>query len=329
MIRSKAKISSGKIQDRHAAADGVPMYYQPEYISAVAPCDTGSVPMFFEYDGTEGRCYYQFLLRPITIKNFEQYQDIVTPFDYGGFYYSDKSVLPVFFEEFVHFCKEMNIVSEFIRFCPVYSLNYEIIEKHITTAHIADHYYVDLTSDYRLAFSKSRDRNINRALSLDCFFSPSDTATFCGLYKQTMDRIGANPYFYFPEQVLNSLVDNGFAEIHSIGIGGRAYCSAVTLTDGDTAYYFLGGSLDTPEKNDLNSLLFVRLFEKYQKEGVKTFFLGGGNRGVAEFKRRFTDKTVPYYIGRKIHDKEVYNELSELNKNKDNSFFPAYREKII
>jgi len=305
------------------------LYFNPDFPICTYNCDQNAVPYFYLHKSKKGECYYQFLLRKIAIEGFEEFYDISTPFDYGGFYCTNKDILPDFFSYFDQFCKKNNIVSEFLRFCPTYKFPFEIISQHIDTVKIADHFYINLNENYESFFSSGRKRNIKRALSKEHEFIKGDLNSFYELYESTMNRVNASSYFYFPKSVLQKLIDKKFAEIYSLSYKNEICCSSVILLDGKIIYYFLGGSTDIPEKNDFNSLLFKYIADKFKKEDREMFFLGGGNSGVAEFKRRFTPNTLPYYIGKKIHIPKIYNEMVQSSDNTENNFFPQYRKKII
>lgn len=65
--------------------------------------------------------------------------------------------------------------------------------------------------------------------------------------------------------------------------------------------------------------------------GIKKFVLGGGhakNDGIYNYKKAFSNAaSVPFYVGKVIHDEELYNRLSSsINPSEDNiNYFPLYR----
>ncbi len=259
----------------------------------------------------------------------ETFFDIITPFDYGGIHYTNKDLLKRFFKEFSFFCKKNNIISSFIRFAPTYSFDYNTISKFIDVQKINDLVYINLENDFEKNYSRGRKSNINKIEKLNFKVNIIDVKEFYNLYIESMNRNNANPYFYFDINVLKKLIDNKFGRVYGILIDDILISSLMILDEKDCSYYFLGASSTVKLNLDANAMLFHQVALLLRQERQKKFFLGGGRKGVYEFKRRFSSHTLPYYIGTKIYNHNIYNKLVMRSSNENNNFFPKYREKTI
>lgn len=309
------------------------VYQNDRYVAIVAALEQKAEFAMFQIRDTSHYASYYFVKRDLsTVFSALEgggYFDIITPFDYGGYFFTCKEIIPHFFEAFSQYCQKENIVSEFIRFCPTYTFDFEMIGQYIEVQKVNDVIYLDLCEDFWSGYSQGRKSDIAYAQRQCHSFEEIGVHDFYALYKETMVRNRAHSYFYFDEMVLQRLVDEKFARILGIRIHGELASSLMILDEPETSYYFLGATANAFLETRSNALLIHEVALMLQKEGQKKFFLGGGRAGVYDFKRRFSQKTLPYFIGKKIHNRSIYNELVTLTKREDNAFFPQYREKII
>lgn len=76
----------------------------------------------------------------------------------------------------------------------------------------------------------------------------------------------------------------------------------ITLCEGTTAYYWLAGSIPGPAM----TVLLGRVCERLYEEEYSTLDLVGANTpSIAEFKRRFGSKLMPYYHAERILRSEL------------------------
>ena len=103
------------------------IYFRPEYAVLSSLIDGGTSEEF-SFDSQYGTVSYQFIKREIPQKhNGETYFDIITPYGYGGPLVVPSSpdkreaLVRSFCEAFDKYCLENNIVSEFVRYHPLYN----------------------------------------------------------------------------------------------------------------------------------------------------------------------------------------------------------------
>jgi hypothetical protein len=131
--------------------------FSPLWGKVVASFDNGIFECF-EFCNEGEIFYFQYIKRDISDEipslKKDTYFDIVTPFDYGAFYYTSDEILEKGLNEFEKKCKAENIISAFLRFNPMIEQNFQIIKKHIECIKLQKHIVIDLQNDYQKDFSK-------------------------------------------------------------------------------------------------------------------------------------------------------------------------------
>ncbi|GEM_PF-2186607 len=306
-------------------------YHNPKYAQIVSSFEKNSIPYYFLIKDTTNSdfVYYQFIKREISTKICGiTYFDIMAPFDYGEYYNNNIDLLDSFFNEFNLFCNEKHIISQFIRFNPMTVQNIQIYKKYIDITYIQDHIYINLTQDYFKCMSRSKKSDIKKGLEPGFSFSEDSIENFYIPYQETMRRIKASEYFLFDILVLKELITNNFAKVFSIKYLDETVMSAIILEGNNCCYYFLSGTKDNYHKFRLNSKL-LNFIAQFYKDKNKALFLAGGQGTLYKFKEEMSKDKVPYYIGKKIYNHTIYDKLTSITNNKNNSFFPKYRKKII
>ena len=128
-------------------------------------------------------------------------------------------------------------------------------------------------------------------------------------------------------------------EIAFVSFEDKLISSALFIYNKLFVHYHLGGSLKSYWPLRPNNLLFYQAALRYREMGKKNFHLGGGYKGndsLVKFKRGFNEKGIlDFYVGKKIHNRKVYNQLvkewekkNSLEDNFRTAFFPLYRSKL-
>jgi len=286
---------------------------------------------YFEFRQENEIFYFQYIKRDISNElsflEENKYFDIITPFDYGGFYYTSEEILEKALKEFDKKCIKENIISGFFRFNPLLKQNYNLIAKYIAIIQLQDHIVINLENDYKSHYSANKRRDITKQRKYDYELIENDSIdNFYKVYIESMNRINTNEYFLFDKQILSNLLNNG--KIFSIKFDNTIVNSVFIIEDRFNIYYFLSGGLTDYLKYGFNSLLLDLVADYYSQAKTK-FLLGGGKDGLYKFKKRFSNNTTSFHIGKKIFNKEVYDKITEKANKKDNNFFPKYRNKII
>lgn len=318
------------------------IYFSESYGRLYEKVEKGKLEVF-EHDSKYGKIRHMFIKREIeTNINGEKWYDIVTPYGYGGPIITksktNKNFLLIddFYKDFKEYCRENNIVSEFIRFHPIFknadsfSNIYEVTNLHSTVGTDIEKH----ADPFQKEFSKSARKNVRKALREGVSFKVTknveEIAEFKEIYFDTMDRNKASDYYYFDDEYFfqsaktmsdNILLVKALYENKVIAMG-------FYFIFGDMIHIHLSGTL----KGYLNlSPAYVLRYAvtKWAKENnYRLIHHGGGrtddkNDTLYTFKKRFGSLRFDYKVGKKIWNTEVYEELSKDKESSD--YFPLYR----
>jgi hypothetical protein len=321
----------------------VDIYYTFEYGTLFSKEENGTLlAAYYEID--DAKVFYPFIKRKIDWKE-EAVYDIVTPYGYGGpLLKGNDEKITLFYKSFEAYCKENNIITETIRFHPIYK-NFEACREIMDVEYIRKTTAVNLIyplEQIRKDYSSMNKRNIKKAQKegVNCFLAPStpeNILTFIELYKETMDRNHAVSYYYFEdkyfyEQMKNTSVSETlllFAKYQ-----GEIIAGVMVLVGLKYSHYHLGASKTAYLHLKPNNLLFDFMIEICKSKGASLLHLGGGYQeddGLFRFKSSFTnDYNFDYFLGKKVYDGKKYIQISDEVKKcykVNEKFFPLYRGK--
>lgn len=321
-------------------------YFDPNYAKVYERIDGASYT--FRFSCSYGNIQNTFILRPIKWKlDGEYWYDAVTPYGYGGPIVSEcvdvDKLMALYQEAFTAYCLENNIVCEFLRF-HLFE-NVDVRKNYYGETNIMlDNVVVDTTSDYDTVWKNYEHKvrkNVNKAKSsgLEVLIEQSldHIDDFLRIYYATMDRNQASDYYYFKRSFFEDIAEllphnySCFYVLHN----GEVVSAELVLCSKEYAYSFLGGTNQEYYSMRPNDFLKDAVIRWCIETGKKFFVLGGGYHkedGIYRYKRSFTKTPdVPFYVGRAVFNKPVYDKLVELRAaefpelNRDSSYFPLYR----
>lgn len=316
------------------------IYFHDDFGKLYEEIDGGKQEVF-HYQNNEGKIKHQFIKRKIEQGITDQTLfDITSPYGYGGPIIvegtSSKQLIEGFYNEFEKYCKQENIVSEFVRFHPIannenqFKSIYDIqtLRKTVATELKPEE---DIMLDQ---FSKSCRKKIRKALKQGVEYriteAPESPANFTDVYYSTMDRNKASDYYYFSEDYFNKCIKYFKDNVVLV----EALYEEKVIAAG--FYFVANGIIHTHLSGTLTE--YLELSPAYilryaialwgQDNNYKLIHHGGGttnseNDGLFAFKKRFGNKLFDFSIGKKIWNEEIYDKLTEGKNN--NGFFPLYR----
>ncbi len=332
------------------------VYYEIGYLEAASAQKEGNILLCL-YEGDGGSVIYPIVLRPLrslpfAARSFSNWFDVISPYEYGGplVYASDgkarKSLQDGFCRAFAAYCQHHRIVSEFVRFHPLLHTQngwgsfYEVRES-------CQNVVVDLRMDVAqilAAYSNSTRRNVRLAVKRGVrvekkHLTEATLRDFTDIYYQTMDRVNATQYYYFPAEYFERLssLGEGFISLYvATDRSGSPLSAALFLHSPRHAHYHLSGTLAGARNLYSNNLLLHTVVNDMRTEGRYYLHLGGASpsqRALLEFKRGFSSRSVSYCVGQRICNREVYDGICALSTAADperaergaGGFFPAYR----
>ncbi|MGI6701993.1 MAG: lipid II:glycine glycyltransferase FemX [Christensenellales bacterium] len=321
-------------------------YYYSGYQKAFMLHGDGS-PMLFYYEDKNTRAINVAMKRDIAkdklFRELEEnkYFDLASPYGYGGFVIEGENI-DALNEEYRKYCKENFIISEFVRCHPVLdnqtklSNMYDIVELGPTIT-------MDL-SDKEIIWQNihSKNRNvIRKAQKEGVEIKQGNTQelydAFIEMYNKTMDKNEAANYYYFERKFYDSIRED-FADkstlFYALYEGEIIAMSIMLFANMGMHYHLSAFDMEYRDKAATNLLLYEAACWGNDR-GYKTFHLGGGvgskEDSLYSFKKAFNkNSNTRFAIGKKIFDKDVYEQLVETRKreysfDKESSFFPLYR----
>lgn len=331
------------------------VYYERSYLRAAAAGERGRI-MLALYECPDGAVVYPFVRRPLDELAFGDDSagrcDIITPYEYGGpLIHADgegtvEVVRAGFAATFADYCRDAGVVSEFVRFHPLLktqrgwetcfdvrlSARNVVVDLGVSQEALFAGYNRRTRRNVRLA--SRRGARVERAAR-----TPGDVLRFMEIYLATMERRGAQPFYYFTPpyfERLAALPADKISLYFAREPGGEVISAALFLHDGRYAHYHLGGRLAAHSRLCANSLLFHTAALEMRAAGRRLLHLGGAGgdqRGLETFKAGFSGNGVDYFVGRRIHDADTYRALVRARATHagdggevaEGGFFPAYR----
>lgn len=327
------------------------IYYLSDYTKAFYIHGDG-IPVLFFYEEDDFKAINVAMKRDIGAdKHFigklpkNTYFDITTPYGYGGFLLDGKineTNVDKLSNEYTQVCDKQGIISEFVRFHPV--LNYcDYLNQLYNISNLGKTISMELKTPGQIWKDvTSKNRNvIRKALKsgVKIFWGRDEKLydDFKKMYDATMDRDNAESYYYFKKPFYDSVTyDLKYnSMMFYAAYKGKTIAMSIILQANNKLNYHLSASNNSYKHLAPTNLLLYEAACWGCENGFNTFHLGGGlgskEDNLYKFKKAFNKNSENIFsVGRKIFDKEKYNELltikeeSATNSNHQD-FFPEYR----
>jgi len=327
------------------------IYFTPEYYNLHERYGDGKTQCFvFELNGE--MALYPFFINPIN-KNIYQlkndYFDIQGVYGYNGVISSsyDDDFINEFYKNFSDFCNENNIIAEFTRFHPILK-NYKFSENNLDISKNRQTIKLDLSkseneiwSDY---YSKSNRNKIRKAeknnISVYVTNLDEDYKAFYDIYSKTMKGVNAGSYYYFGYEYFKNFKDfiRKNQKLLIAKYNDKIVSALFLMIKGKYAHIHLSGSTYEYLKFGVNNKIKHEAVLLSKELGAKYLNFGGGNSSdlndpLFKFKANFSTERGDFYIGKKVHNKEIYRTVCKIwedkypEKKEDHAnFFLKYKE---
>jgi len=317
-------------------------FHLPGYVRASGDHEGGEALLFLLDAGTHG------MLVPLIKRSlasfgqgFEDHCDATSPYGYPcplywGDHWEDR--LAEMHAAFEAFLKEQRVVSLFLRLNPFLGAPEDRlaalgeIKTHGPTV------YIDLRDEEKSwAGINSANRTfITRMLKRGYQVKMDQWETLDPVieaYYETMRRLNASPYYFFPKEFFSRLVADTPPHLHL----GTCYTPDGDIMGGvfftevnGLVQYYLTGTFEAYMENSPSKLMINALRLWGLERGHHTLHLGGGlgarRDGLFEFKVRLSKTVANFSTFRKVVLPDAYRTLSEGRGELDGEFFPAYRK---
>lgn len=272
-----------------------------------------------------------------------RYYDITTPYGYGGWYFEgaqDGEDAACFQNEYLEWCADNRIISEFVRFHPVLENASGINDEMYEMAFLGNTVAIRLDSKDKIwdRFSSKNRGHIRVAAKEGVAVRVETTEeafdVFQKIYETTMDHDDASSYYYFDKPFYDSIRDDlkGNYALFTAYLGDTAIASSIMLYAGKLMNYHLSGQLFKYRRYAGTNMILYEAAKWGFDHGYDWLHLGGGlgaqEGPLYDFKKTFYKKGEDklFYVGRKILNQQVYEELVRMRDDlPEGNFFPRYR----
>jgi hypothetical protein len=159
---------------------------------------------------------------------------------------------------------------------------------------------------------------------------------FIEIYLYSMKMAGADDYYYFKkeyyETLFRKLPENTYL-INILNDENETVCSSIFFKFGNYFHYHLSGRNQKAD-NSVNNFQIDRAIEFAKSKGALQFNLGGGRSSqeddsLLKFKKSFSKKTLQFYIGKKIHNKAIYENVVNQWEEKNYEKTATYKHLLL
>jgi len=322
------------------------IYFLPEYGKLCEKIEGGGSEIF-EYQCDFGIVRNMYIKRPIPWPiDGVQYYDIITPYGYGGPVVlttkegKREELCRGFDAAFERHCYENGIVSEFVRFHPIFRNADDFSETYhpICIRKTLGTNLEDYDDPVRSEFSKHSRKNIGQALKAGITYriteAPENLSGFQEIYYSTIERRNAAEFYYFGDEFFENILKYFRKNVFLIEAiyESKTIASVLCFASDNIIYSHLSGTLS--EYLNLSPACILKyagvLWGK--KHGFRLIYYGGGlsndpNDSLFFFKKKFAQNTeFEFYVAKRVRMKDVYAQLCRFRDiQEEGGFFPAYR----
>lgn len=326
--------------------DSRDIYFTPQYYKLYQNSGSGKACCFVFTDGNSVGLY-PFLRNSINAIGYNldsEYYDIQGAYGYNGIIAStdDQLFKNKMLKELGYYCINENIVAEFTRFHPLLR-NFSGYEEYFSMVYDRQTVFFNLQSSLDEVFEKfqySTKRQIRRAvnrfgMTTEIKNNGGDyTDEVYDLYCKTMDRVEAPGDLYFSHSFFNEMLSLKETVLFRALINGSLVAFIIGFGSNGYFHGHLSGSLREAIYMSPNSLLYWEMIKYAKEHGYKFLHIGGGDTAEAEnsllkFKMNFSKETAEFWIGKKIHNSEVYSNVIGQWKKKQRSSSGKVNENIL
>lgn len=300
------------------------IYFTPEYNALYEKHGDGTAQCFV-FEDDKGMALYPFLKNPISNLGYKldrEYYDIQGAYGYNGLISSTESpeFIKAFWEAFDVYCMENDIIAEFMRFHPL--LNNHLLASPKMKIFFSRHTVgLDLSDDdIWMHQISSKNRNMIRKAEKEgvTIVESEDYETFRKLYNGTMSDLHAEDFYFFPPEYYSEYKQT-FKDESLLCLAtydGKVIAGSMFMYSDDYAHYHLSARDRDYSRYAANNLILWYGIQKAKERGCKWFHLGGGTTGddgdsLLKFKKEFSKTLCEFWIGKRVHNQEVYNQIVE------------------
>ena len=320
------------------------IYFTPDYYSLYQNYGDGEA-LCFVYEKDGHIALYPFLKNPITPLGYEldkEYYDIQGAYGYNGLIASTDNAefIAEFWKEFDAWCQENDIVAEFMRFHPLLK-NYKLGEGHFKLIHDRNTVYLDLfqtEEEIFQGFEKSTRKHVLKAEKTieirPAERTEENVQVFNRIYRENMEHVHSIPYLFFSLEHFRNMFQQDNIEFFIAYQDDKPIACYSGLVS--PVYYgnYLRASLTEYNRTGVNTLMYWSMIRSAKAHGCHYVHFGGGTSGDPEnsllkYKMNFSQTLSEFWIGKKVHNQTVYDQIVAQWKEKYPESYEAHRVMLL
>jgi hypothetical protein len=253
--------------------------------------------------------------------------DIRTPYGYGGpiavFSEENREFLEKAQNAFSKWCNDQKIVTEFCRFHP-FIQNYEcadlkmqVIKNRTTVAFDLKNYPTDVWVGTNYHNHRGMIRKANRegfTFHIENF--QDRLSWFVEKYNETQKMLNAEEETFFSESYFQAFISKLENRVW-LGVvrkNGKPVTAVVVLEGNFDAYLHLMAYFNDGPANGMVNFLYHEVALETAKRGLHRLQVGGGKTSNDDdslflFKARLSSLRHDFFIGKRVHNDQIYSEL--------------------
>lgn len=325
------------------------IYFSEEYYKLAESNGEGSFH-YFHYSDKNQHAVYPFLKNPINGFNEipdDMYFDIQSAYGYCGVITNsyDSEFINAFYKEFNLFCTTERIIAEFVRFHPFLgneNFSSSLMQKLVDRKTVAIDLSIDYDEIFRSQYSSKGRNMIRKARKLgyrtEFVLNPTIELieVFHQIYSENMRRVNASEFYFFSLDYFTTLFNR---------MGKNAYlalvynnedeivCASIFLHHSKYLHYHLSGRNQKAD-NSVNNFIIDEAVQFGIKVGASRFHLGGGlsddeKDHLFRFKSSFSKDRCDFFIGKRVHNQEVYDTVVKEWEEKNQDKIDVYKNHLL
>jgi GNAT acetyltransferase-like protein len=323
------------------------IYQTPEYVKLSGAHEDAEPVAFYARRGDDF-CLIPLLLRRVPDPKMSAlgWRDAASPYGYGGVLLS-RNCSQLVFEEMLRELQATaaasKIVTAFLRMNPLQTLPLDVLAHYGNLCSQGEVVVADLSETDENLWRSTRENHRRTIRKLRaCEFTVSIDAwehydSFVRIYRETMARLGARPYYMFSHEHFDGLRRDLGDKLHLCTVlspEGEPAAAALFTSVNGVGHYHLGGTTAGFLKCAPSKLYIDGMLRWSKKNGLRYLNLGGGVSGrkdsLFDFKAGFSPLRMKFTTFRSVLHPPTYEALmaQATDPNGEDDYFPAYRRKI-
>ena len=184
----------------------------------------------------------------------------------------------------------------------------------------------------------SKNRNMIRKAEKEgvVIVESDDYETFRQLYNGTMSDLHAEDFYFFPPNYYKEykLAFKDKSLLCLAMYDGKVIAGSMFMYSDDYAHYHLSARDRGYSRYAANNLILWYGIQKAKERGCKWLHFGGGTTeededSLLKFKKEFSKALFEFWIGKRVHNQVIYDQIVEQWKNDHPDSFNHNRIKLL